>query len=117
MRGLRRNTGGPAWADIELESLKTELRDRALAVAEREADLDRWEHELDRREARLEHQGESLRRRRLQVVRRLMRLRGRVRAPAAARNGDALYVGQELEGRAAEVRRAAEEAPKPTQPV
>lgn len=115
MRGLRRDGKAGAWADVELESLKLELRDRALAVAEREADLDLWEQELERREARLDWQRESLQRRRLQVLKRLMRLRGRPIAAAAPKYTEDLYLDEELERRAAQASAAAKEAPKPAQ--
>jgi hypothetical protein len=80
------------WMDSELGALKDELRDRVAAVSEREKALAKWERELNRREARLEKQHESLRRRRREVLLRLLRLRGQGRGtpvpvPVAASNG------------------------------
>ena len=42
-----------AWRDVEVAALKEELRERARAIAAREAELDAWERELEEREERL----------------------------------------------------------------
>ena len=100
---LFRGDKQPAWADLELEALKAELRERVAAIAEREADLDAWARELERREARLERQRHSVRRRRRQVLVRLVRLRGRAVAQALSQNGNAPVLDEEPQNRAAEV--------------
>ena len=98
------------WLDTELASLKDELRDRVAAVSERERALGKWEHELERRAARLDKQRESLRRRRREVLMRLLRLRGRgipIPIPAASPNGDTPLLDDEL-GQAAAAAAAAQ---------
>ena len=99
---------GMDWRDSELAALKAQLRERAEAVAQREAELVRWEEELDRREVRLARQQRSLRRRRRQVLVRLMRLRGRPVTPAPKREAQAPSpaLDQELEQQAAQTAKA-----------
>ena len=102
MRGLTRGSTEPSWADVNVEALKLELRERVAAIAEREAELASWSEELERRETRLERQREALRRRRLRVVKRLLRLSGRGPVPVAAQNGDEPALDEKLESLVAE---------------
>jgi hypothetical protein len=93
------------WLDTELAALKDELRHRVAAVSERERALGKWEHELERREARLDKQHESLRRRRREVLMRLLRLRGRgtpIRLPEVSPNGAAPQLDEALQQTVAE---------------